>query len=481
MVAPSNARAAPTSDRFSEYTRGVRASVKCRPWQRGVFRALVGASVFASLPGHGQILFGPGPSGPRPPAPLDPRIPRGSEAHAGTRPAEGGPPGCSFRYPVCVHPGSSRKAANALEWVTALEDAYERLVGALGLPPPRDDWGRGGSPALDLYLAPSGTALRVEPDDLEVGGGFDEASAFCVAAEDEVPVARAATLCVAEAIALRIDASETPFSRRALATELWWSTGAPTSADAAAIDDAQAEPERGIVARDLTHRAEGGALLLDYLDLARGRGAPSGVGLATYALSAGPASPVGLRYTNEPDTLDVLRATFGPTPSDVARLFGDFALARAFLGSRDAEGRWPSLAWVGDFGRVRFEWSVPWDSLPRTLAPAHPVEPTGSTYLWVAIAGDAHESLVFQADTEPPSPFRWVIVLVDRNGRAMRRIDVPFLERETHVERVVGDVSGASGVLIAGTNLGGIGPSYPFDPDFAPFEPHAYTVYLAKQ
>jgi len=33
-------------------------------------------------------------------------------------------------------------------------------------------------------------------------------------------------------------------------------------------------------------------------------------------------------------------------------------------------------------------------------------------------------------------------------------------------------------VLVVGTNLGGIGPSYPFDPDFAPFEPHGALVTL---
>ena len=37
-----------------------------------------------------------------------------------------------------------------------------------------------------------------------------------------------------------------------------------------------------------------------------------------------------------------------------------------------------------------------------------------------------------------------------------------------------------AGVLIVGTNLGGLGPTYPFDPDFAPYEPHGYAVHLAK-
>jgi hypothetical protein len=31
-----------------------------------------------------------------------------------------------------------------------------------------------------------------------------------------------------------------------------------------------------------------------------------------------------------------------------------------------------------------------------------------------------------------------------------------------------------------GTNLGGVDLAHPFDPDFEPFEPHGFTVYLAE-
>ena len=110
------------------------------------------------------------------------------------------------------------------------------------------------------------------------------------------------------------------------------------------------------------------------------------------------------------------------------------------------------------------------------------MEPTGATYLWVSLDEvGLTDALAFQANWEPPAAFRWTLVTVGKDGAPMRTIDVPFLERETRVERLVRDLSGASGVLIAGTNLGGLGPSYPFDPDFEPYEPHGYSVYLAKQ
>jgi hypothetical protein len=110
------------------------------------------------------------------------------------------------------------------------------------------------------------------------------------------------------------------------------------------------------------------------------------------------------------------------------------------------------------------------------------VEPTGSTYLWVSLDGAApHGALAFVADWEPPVSFKWTLTVVAPDGTPIHAIDVPFLERGTHVERTLADLDGGGGVLISGTNVGGVGPTYPFDPDFAPFEPHSYVVYLSKQ
>jgi hypothetical protein len=318
-------------------------------------------------------------------------------------------------------------------------------------------------------------------DAWEIAAARDAASAYCIAGAHE-SASRAATLCVAEAIALRLDASETPFSRRALATELWLVSGSPTSDDARAIDDFQSHPELAIVGREGSRSAEGSALWLEYLNAAKGGREAASVALATFVLSGGSRSPTGPRTVNEPDTMDVLRTNFGATPTDFARLLGDFALRRAFVGSRDAHGYFQELLWTSDAARVRFEWSIPFSSLPRTLAPSRPIEPTGSTYLWVSLDSvPAGASLAFVADWEPPVSFKWNLTVVAPDGTVLRAVDVPFLERGTHVERTFSDLQGGAGVLISGTNLGGIGPSYPFDPDFEPFEPHSYAVYLAKQ
>ena len=477
-----------TRERFCEYTRCVRRAVKCGAWFFGrtlPVCAICGLAVGATgRSAEAQLLTGvSGSSKERPPPALDPHIPKGALRARVARPtATSEPPACSVKYPLCLRRGGSVDDPTAMAWLGALESAYERVVLCLGAPVPLDDSNRGGSPALDTYLMHGDHALAVEADPAVLGASHDTASAFCVVGDGEPAVDRAATLCIAEAVALRLDASETPFARRAFAAEVWLHSGTPTSADAQAIDDVQAEPERAIAARDRSRFSEGGALLFEYLGATRGRGAGIDAVLATYALSAGPSSPAGPRWVNEPDTMDVLRATFGPTPSDVARFFGDFAFARAFIGSRDAASAWPLLRWVGDFGRVRFDWSVPFSSLPRRLSPARPVEPTGSTYFWVTLDGAAAgRSIAFQADWEPPVSFRWVLAVIAADGHVVRRIDVPYLERETHIERIVGDLSGGAGLLASGINLGGLGPTYPFDPDYEPYEPHACTVYFAAQ
>jgi hypothetical protein len=333
-----------------------------------------------------------------------------------------------------------------------------------------------------LYLTVSEAGVRTEVDAWEIAAGIDRASAFCVAGTRDSVVLRAATLCVAEAIALRLEASETPFSRRALATDLWLAVGNPTGEDLRAVDDFQSHPELATIGRERSRHAEGSALWLEYLNTTRGGRDPASVALAAFILSGGAKSAAGLRVNNEPDTIDVLRTTFGATPSDYARLLGDFAVRRAFVGSRDTQGFFPELRWTSDASRVRFEWSIPFSSLPRTLAPSRPVEPTGSTYLWVSLDGSSPRSaLAFVADWEPPVAFKWTLTVVAPDGTTLHTIDVPFLERGTHVERTVSQLDGGAGVLISGTNLGGIGPTYPFDPDFEPFEPHSYAVYLSRQ
>ena len=414
---------------------------------------------------------------------FDPWLPTGTGVFSAERPVSGDePPACSLKRPVCVHraPGTSPEAA--LRVLGALEQAYERLVLAMALPPPLGDLGRGGSSALDLYLFPGADLeLSVGHDSPEVDFA-DRAAAFCrLQMPEHAAVQRAATLCVAEAVALGLDAAESPHLRRALATHLWWVAGRPTDKDLEAIDDVQTRPQRAVLTSARDRYSEGAALFLEYLDTTYSQGNPGALGVSLVAIGAGKTAPGASDWDNNPDVMDVLRASLGGKPRRMAELMAGFAVERAFVGARDDGTHLPSVGWAGEFGRVRFDWVIDWSSLPRRVASAHPIDPTGSVYVWLRLDEPPGAStLAMQAQWESPTEFAWVLVGIGSDGRERSRFVVPYLQRATSVEYRLENFADATSLVIVGTNLGGVDASHPFDPDVTPFEGHACTVYLVR-
>jgi hypothetical protein len=445
-------------------------------------------ALFASFPAFAQLLDLPRTVANPKPAALDARLPTGAERSFASRPTDVASPACSSRRPVCVHTTPGVAGELALRLLDTLERAYEKLVLVSGLPQPRSDRGLGGSSALDVYVEQAGTMvteeLRVQQD-APLLTAFDEAPGFCVlrlvkeASADEL--ARWATLCIGELVLLRLDASETPHARRAVATHWWQMLGRPTAEDFRSFDDAQSKPERAYAKLQQDESSAGAALLFEYLEQRRSNAAPFVLSASLFALSAGKSDPTARRWNNEPDWLDVFRHSFREDRPTVAAALADFAVARAFLGTRDDGRHVPTLAWLGDFGRVRFDWVLTYSSLPRRVAATRPIEPTGSIYVWLELDELALGSVVgFQATWERPVAFKWSLVRVDKDGVELSRIDVPFQETASSVEARAADLEAAAALLIVGTNLGGVDLAHPFDPDRSPFEPHGCLVYLAK-
>lgn len=442
----------------------------------------VGSSARAAKPKRDPpLLFGGPVTKPKPKLPLDPRLPTGAELPATEPRPRVTASRCSFTRPVCVHATSPLAEAGLSEALSALELAYERIVLALRLPAPLGDDDAGGNDALDWYLSETAGELTARAEAL-LPGRFDVAPVFCQSGvATGALLERQAALCVGEALASTLDAGETPSARHALALELWWITGRKTALDVELIDDAQRHPERPLVA---DHEPDPGAvgrfaLLLEMLETTRSSASPGVLSTSMLSAAASRSPANAAAFDNEPDVFDVLRHSLDEELPRYADLMVDFALRRALAGDRDDGTRLPSLAFAGSFARPDFDWVIPFSSLPRRVISGTPVGPSGAELIWVELDDAPLGAVIgFRAEWEAPVAFQWRILLVDRDGRDVRRVDVAFQERGRAADARVMRLDGAKALLIAGVNLGGVDLAYPFDPDIRPFEPTACTVYL---
>ncbi len=133
-------------------------------------------------------------------------------------------------------------------------------------------------------------------------------------------------------------------------------------ADLAAVDDFQRSPSAP------HRRSRRRALGLAPLSLVPRRrlrpGHPARVITTLISVAAQHTAPGSFAWNNEPDLFDTLRRNMKARESTLDALLLDFSIARAFIGSRSDGMHMTGTERFGDFGRVRFEWSVPLTSLP---------------------------------------------------------------------------------------------------------------------
>jgi hypothetical protein len=453
-------------------------------WLSGLLLVGLSGSALAKPPKRDPpLLFGGAVTKPKVVAPLDPRLPTGAALPA-TEPRPSVTASlCSFTRPVCVH--ATEAAANAVlpEALSALERAYERVVLALKLPAPLGDRDLGGSDALDWYLDAAPRELTAAQDAL-LPGRMDAAPVFCRGgAPSGALLHRQATLCVGEALASSLDAGESPEARRGLALELWWITGEKTALDVQAVDDAESHPEEPLAFDRLRAPGAAGrfALLLEMLETTRSAASPGVLSASMLSAAASRTPPAAAMFDDEPDVFDVLRHSVDEELPRYADLMLDFALRRARAGDRDDGTRLPTLAFAGAFARPHYDWVIPFSTLPRRVLSGVPIAPSGAELIWVEL-DDAPlgAAIGFRAEWEVPVAFAWRLMLIDRDGREVRHIDVTFQERASSADARVLRLDGAKAMIIAGVNLGGVDLAHPFDPDIQPFEPTACTVYLVS-
>jgi hypothetical protein len=413
---------------------------------------------------------------------------------------------CSARVPVCVHAKSARDGAAAVATLGAFERAWQILTGSLALPPPDVD---PTTLAYDVFLVDALDHPRdlasTELEARDVRSRIDRARAFtrvdrrvrpgcmldAIAAES---IARASIFRTAPATneatarAQSVYLSQLAFPCAVAlsgdAVSAFQSRADRTLCDGFAGDDAKAAGE------ELRPRpspldalfAAGAATFWARLEWAFGR-TPGGIVTASWSLSP-TMTPLGAaRWMNEPDTFDVLRASFKnalTTGSTVNDLWLDFGVARAFLGSADDGLHFPELRTLGDAALVPVDWDIPWPTKPRRLAPRRPAYPTGASYLVVRRAGAPPGArLRAEIEWETHALFRWAFVKLDADGHEIGRVVIPTTERATQAQMTLVDLDAVDRVMLVGVNVGD--PAYAFDPDDEVWEPHGWMVTIAEE
>lgn len=417
---------------------------------------------------------------PAPAPPGDEDWPRGRPFFAGPpRPAEGSPRFCSPRRPLCVHARSPAEGPAALAALAEAERAYDALRAGPGLPPPAPDGEAGGSPAFDVYLSETGQSTYRLGCETPSAAPYDRCAAFGLLD------GRLAEGCyrrtalhrlVALAMLAGVDAGETGGLFAASASYLALATTGCLGPLLPAVDRAQARPERALLSPGPPDEPNASPLLPWYLENVYGGGAPGSFVHALWQLGPQATPPRATRYHNAHDAYATLGALARHRGSDLGELLLDVAVDRAFFGDRDDGRHAPGFGALGPFGRVRFDASFPFRSLPRRLG-FTPLEPTGAVYVWVDLEGAPEgASLALRIAWEKPVSMRWALVRVGPDGAERSRVPVAFEQGAFVVERRVLGLDRLAGVLVVGVNAGDEGAGAPFRPDEQPYEPHGGTI-----
>jgi hypothetical protein len=289
------------------------------------------------------------------------------------------------------------------------------------------------------------------------------------------------TRALASAIGWRIDAAEDPVVRESNAAylaEIVAPCGVVTNE---LVDDFQSHPERALTSAGAAGSASSMALSW-YLDLALGGARPGSVPIGLGVIAAQRTPATSWLWNNQPNLFDALRGTLKARtpPISIDDLWMELSIARLFMGTRDDGVHFAESAMAGAFGRIRFDWSLAYASLPRRVSPERPIDPSGSTYIWIDLSGAPKGAgLAFHLEWEAPVPFRWALLRIDQNGFEASRVMITPQQKASSAEKNLDALDGLAGVALVGVNIGDLRIDDPFDPDAMPYEPHGYVVTVA--
>jgi hypothetical protein len=398
---------------------------------------------------------------------------------------------CSRRFPICVHSAHKLQSLNVASALGSAERAWDALTGPMGLPAPDVSIETG---AYDVYLVPEVVGEVVTRlDERDVRTRVDRANAFTLLdarLSAGCPQDAAMAYGVARAVQMRAAPAADEGSARAEAQSLA-SLIVPcaTSRIAGGASIFQSHPELTFAdtlvnADEATSLAfdRGASLFYTWLDEIYGQYAGSIVS-AMWSLAPTVTSLSASRWNNEPDGFDVLRKSFKDAlshGSDIDDLWLDFAVARAFMGSRgDGKHGLESLA-LGDAGAVLYDWEIDFPDHARSLGSRRPLAPLGSAYFSIRTKDISPTSrLRIEASWEEHAKMKLAVVRLNDAGAELGRLVIGAPKKATNAQMTVVDLIGVSRVLIVAVNTGDF--AYPFDPDDMDWEPHELTVSIAPE
>jgi len=404
---------------------------------------------------------------------------------------------CSFEAAVCVS-GEVGDEATVLAALRHAEHAIRGLRGPLRFVAPDGDLESG---AYEIALTDIPGELEIVMIERDPRSPLDRASGYAKLSRrlsEGCPLAVAVTRAVVRGVLLRSapGADEGSAQAEAQAVTELLEPCAPLRASAS-YASFQEHPERALVSRVLGDEGErfearyeptagardarlgatqavGSALFFRWLDRSFAT-EPGAVLRGLFALRGAKTASDARRFTNEPDTFDVLGKSFkdklfdGSTLDD---LVVDFAVSRARFGE---PGQGGATAALGDAPRVRIDWDVPWPVAARRLAPAYPIEPTGSSYVIVRTDGAPKGArLRLEAAWEDHAKMRVAFARLDASGKELSRARVNAPPTAREAQMTVAELDGTARVVVVTTNVGD--PAFHFDPDDVVHEPHGYTL-----
>ncbi len=385
---------------------------------------------------------------------------------------------CSLRVRGCLHAHASVPDSVITRAAAALETTLDTLS-LFDLPPPLPDGSRGGGPAFDVYLTPQAVGAASYSDGPPLPHDLDRRSAFGVvstAAGPACAIASRISRAVAQGAALGLDSGAHEATLSMYGSYVAHLLHPCPLIEAAAIDTVQRRPWRSLLSTSRT-QFSGTFLFPAFLDADWGRGVPATVATGLIAASVQHTNIHDMWWHNEPDVFDTLRTNMQLRHLTLADLFTSYAVNRSFVGDRSDGLHIPDTEQFGHFGNIVFEWAIDFTSLPRQLAPLHPVEPTGASYIWLDLAGAKPESeVVLDIHWEDTFVMQWAAVRIDPQGRELGRLLSGGVFGHNHAQLSVANLTGAAAIVVVGTNLGNDDRSKPYDPEDGPPRPVGYTI-----